>query len=316
MMWKDITYPGIKPGKYKISEYGDVMSIERGHIMTVRIHRGYTTVQLMSGQKPFKSKQYRVHRLVAYEFVDGYSPDLVINHIDGNKSNNHYTNLEWVTQKENVQHAFTHDLVKNHTKGSRVNTAQLTEDDVALICIELLKNNGSVYKTYINLRDSIDKLKPSMISHIKYKDTWKSVADLYFEDGHFQLPYLTDEQVRIVCEELIKTDGNFRLVTKNLINDIPNLTEDIVYTIRSKRNYCKISDEYFTLERFRERLLPEDVELISQYLVKFNGDIHKTYNELRDNHRINLSRINNVKNKKVGITISDKYFEKDAFSQK
>lgn len=52
--------------------------------------------------KDGKQKYLQVHRLVAKYFCDGYFEGAVVNHKDGNIHNNHYTNLEWVTQKENI----------------------------------------------------------------------------------------------------------------------------------------------------------------------------------------------------------------------
>lgn len=50
-------------------------------------------------------KRKRVHRILWCIFISNPHNKKTINHIDGNKSNNKITNLEWCTQKENVQHA-------------------------------------------------------------------------------------------------------------------------------------------------------------------------------------------------------------------
>lgn len=52
-------------------------------------------------------KQQRIHRLVALHFVPNPDPIKynVVNHLDGNKQNNHYTNLEWTDVKGNNKHA-------------------------------------------------------------------------------------------------------------------------------------------------------------------------------------------------------------------
>ena len=52
-----------------------------------------------------KDKTYHIHRLVALHFVDGYFNGADVNHKDGNKSNNIYTNLEWCTRSENQLHS-------------------------------------------------------------------------------------------------------------------------------------------------------------------------------------------------------------------
>lgn len=52
----------------------------------------------------------RVHRLVADSFYDGEHDGLDVNHIDGNKTNNHISNLEFCTRSENLNHAFQHGL--------------------------------------------------------------------------------------------------------------------------------------------------------------------------------------------------------------
>lgn len=53
-----------------------------------------------------KKKYLQIHRLVALAYCSGYFPGAVVNHKDGNIHNNHYSNLEWVSQKENIHKSY------------------------------------------------------------------------------------------------------------------------------------------------------------------------------------------------------------------
>ena len=64
-------------------------------------------------------KHYRlVHRLVAFAFIPLVDGKTHVNHIDGNKDNNHYLNLEWCTPAENNKHAIEKGLHRH--KNSKV----------------------------------------------------------------------------------------------------------------------------------------------------------------------------------------------------
>lgn len=70
--------------------------------------KGYYQVTLFIENKP---KRIKVHRLVALLFLEeNIENKPTVNHIDGNKINNHYSNLEWATFKENNQHAIDNGL--------------------------------------------------------------------------------------------------------------------------------------------------------------------------------------------------------------
>lgn len=63
-----------------------------------------------------KRKPYYVHRLVAEYFIDNPKSLPYVNHIDGNKSNNVVTNLEWCTPSQNIRHAYDNGFIDNEKR--------------------------------------------------------------------------------------------------------------------------------------------------------------------------------------------------------
>ena len=53
-----------------------------------------------------------IHRLVAEEYIPNPNNYPIVNHLDGDKQNNHYTNLEWCTQKDNIIHSWKNGFSK------------------------------------------------------------------------------------------------------------------------------------------------------------------------------------------------------------
>lgn len=90
---------------YSISDHGRIYSDVSKKILSPGIDdTGYRRFSTRYKGKPVK---FYVHRWVAWAFVYNWEPysRLFVNHKDGNKLNNHYTNLEWVTLSENSLHA-------------------------------------------------------------------------------------------------------------------------------------------------------------------------------------------------------------------
>ena len=92
-------------GKYEVSNSGNVRNSKTGRVLCQQTDKcGYPVVCLCENNK---RRMVKVHRLVAAAFVpnDGNKPQ--IDHIDGDKTNNAYTNLRWVTPKENSHNPIT-----------------------------------------------------------------------------------------------------------------------------------------------------------------------------------------------------------------
>lgn len=79
------------------------------------IYHMIVMVTVLFPQKNYEKywRKTKVHRLVAIAFCDGRSEERnEVNHIDYNRTNNYYKNLEWVTHRENVQHSKSHYIPK------------------------------------------------------------------------------------------------------------------------------------------------------------------------------------------------------------
>ena len=153
-------------GYYQISNTGVVRSLDRviknrlykGSIIKPLIgYGGYYTVQLRKN----KSKHiYYVHRLVAEHFCDKASDGLVINHIDENKLNNQFKNLEFITISKNISHSRRGAgfLSRKYSIEDVINIRKMKQNGHSLytICKKLNANSGTIsnilnHKTYKNI---------------------------------------------------------------------------------------------------------------------------------------------------------------------
>lgn len=87
---------------------------------------GYCTTGLSNGSKSVSRK---VHVLVATAFIPNPENKPHVNHKDGVKHNNNVDNLEWVTRNENMQHAYSNNLI-NTSKGEKHLLAKFKDSDV------------------------------------------------------------------------------------------------------------------------------------------------------------------------------------------
>lgn len=103
---------------YHINNEGVVMNIKTGRVLKTDLNNcGYRRVTFWSENQ--ERIRVFVHKLVAIHFIDNPDNKDMVNHIDGNKLNNHYSNLEWCTCSENTIHAFKTGLRKSWNKGMK-----------------------------------------------------------------------------------------------------------------------------------------------------------------------------------------------------
>ena len=164
---KYVPIPGYE-GKYEVSNTGKVRSLTRkvpcrngvrvvkGRVLKTVKTDGYPKVSL-------SGKGRTVHRLVAEVFVHrGRKDQTMVNHIDNDRANNVYTNLEWVTNKENIQHGVRQ---RRNAYGERQGGSILTEEQVK--SIPKLRESGLTLK-------EIGKMFGCDLTTVHYAATGKS----------------------------------------------------------------------------------------------------------------------------------------------
>lgn len=141
--------------------------------------RGYRVISLFRDGVQF---QTTVHRLVATAFIPNPEGLPEVNHIDGDKSNNCVTNLEWVTKSENAQHAVE---VLDAFSFNR----KFTVDEVVAIRIDARTERE------IGMEYGVDQ---SVINAIRTGRTYKSFPGPITRTGRTRQRKLTAEQVKII----------------------------------------------------------------------------------------------------------------------
>ena len=169
-IWKDIKkYEGI----YQVSNLGRIKSLER----KVRHREGFKLVKAKFLSLCYDKDKYlviglwkngirinyKVHRLVASEFILNDKNKPSINHKDCNKNNNLVDNLEWVTPKENKIHAKFMGLLP---VGESNGASKLNRKDIINIRNDK-RNNILISKDY--------DVTPKNIWYIKANKTWSHI---------------------------------------------------------------------------------------------------------------------------------------------
>lgn len=153
-------------GHYSINENGDVLSHKYGYSKPIKRFVNNGGYEYYTLSKANKQKAIVIHKLVATTFIGERPNNMQINHIDGNKFNNHVSNLEYISASENIKHAYKNGLMTNVYKGlSEKNSRELIDVQTGIFynsikeASELLNIN---YSRLINMVSGSQKNKTNL----------------------------------------------------------------------------------------------------------------------------------------------------------
>jgi hypothetical protein len=155
-----------KDTNYFITENGDVYRKWSDRYKKLKQQKtyGYLRIKIYP-----QIKWFLTHRLVAELYVPNPDNKPIVNHIDGNKLNNHYSNLEWVTDRENKDHAMENGLYPNGEKNGR---NILSEQEIIDIRNTYKKRDKNITIKSLSLKYNVSK---GCIFNIIHYRTWKHI---------------------------------------------------------------------------------------------------------------------------------------------
>ena len=154
--------------KYMVSNYGRIKSFcnnAEGKILKLSITKGFKTACVKYGEI---RKTVLIHRLTAELFVDKEPDQDMVIHIDWNKSNNYYKNLQWVNRENGYSRILTrlHQINRTNPRKRKVTNSKLCPEDIEVLKTMLSK--GIKQKVIAELFC----ISEMQVSRIKKGDNW------------------------------------------------------------------------------------------------------------------------------------------------
>lgn len=247
-----LVYEDVYPGRYLINPYGHIIDTYINKRLDNYDHKDYIRNSLMTIHKT--KKHILNHRLVAATFCPKVSElQTDVNHIDGNKSNNYFRNLEWCTHQYNMIHAVQTGLLPPNL-GEKNGMSKLTAEQVHQIC-ELMEKRFQ-YKTILDMVGlEVNKQNLDILTKIRSKHMWKWISDQYNiptkEERQKQVLY-TEEQIHEVCKMIVEGYDNkdiaIYLKSDMSTHSSRHKTYELISRIRRGQTYSNISSQYFQVE--------------------------------------------------------------------
>lgn len=133
------------PSKYYVTDKGEIFNQYGKRLKPFLNNSGYYCIDLHCNKNRTK---YLVHRLVAEYFCSGYNPQLQVDHIDNNRTNNSASNLRWVSSKTNVRDVL--DRGKLNTEKARKASVKKRKTPV----YQIDKNTKEIINRFDSIREA------------------------------------------------------------------------------------------------------------------------------------------------------------------
>jgi hypothetical protein len=217
----------INKDKYAVTLCGKVYSIKSKKFLSAGLSkRGYLTVNLYQDGE---GKTFPVHRLVAMAYLDNPDNLPVVNHKNGDKTDNRVSNLEWCTQKDNILHAVETGLQKPIDYDEM---RHLSDDEAHEVCS--LLDSGFRVKDICSLLG----YSQNTVSRIKAGITYKEISAEYNFSSVPSSYRISVQKVTRICEALQEGLGVSKIIKKF------NTTHYMVTKIKKREKYTEISNSY------------------------------------------------------------------------
>lgn len=153
-------------GDYKLFSDGEILGKDGRPMVPQLDSKGYLRIRLRYGDvDKYGAHTYKVHRLVAENFIPNPKNLPQVNHKDGDKTNNDVSNLEWCTNAENLAHARATGLWDNTSEAMNELGGQIrTAIESGYVIKEIAELNNISVKT---IRHRVGEFEPEPISTLK-----------------------------------------------------------------------------------------------------------------------------------------------------